>query len=97
MRVLAQCSAARSSVDATMSAACSSVGPIAASLLFGADRLDVVAIGVEQEGRVVGRRIVGAHAWAPVLVAARAQARSVELPHHARALRTQSDVRAGTG
>src|SRR5436853_6057891 len=58
-----------------------------------ADRLDVMAVRIEQEGGVVAGTVIGAKARGAVVAPAGCQALGVEAIHGRAARRTESDVR----
>jgi hypothetical protein len=60
-----------------------------------ADRLDIVAVGVDQERGVIGRAVVGARSRAAIVAAAGFQALGVEFLDRGVIRRRECDMRAG--
>src|SRR5258708_36420593 len=57
-------------------------------------RLDIVAVGVGQESRVVSRAVIGARAGAAIVAAAGLEAFGVQFPDRGMVGRAERDVRA---
>src|SRR5262249_19896603 len=63
--------------------------------LSSTHRLDIVAVGVDQERRVIGRAVIGARARRPVVAAAGLDALRVEFLDGGMIGRAKRDMRAG--
>src|SRR4051794_965239 len=62
----------------------------------GTHRLDIVAVGIEQERRVIGRAVVGAGTCAAIVAAAGFQALGVEAFYRGMVGRAEGDMGAGS-
>src|ERR1700750_3396823 len=68
---------------------------VATTFQSSADRFDIVAVGIDQECREIGRAVVGARTRPAVVPAARLHARCVEVLDRGVVGRAESDMRSG--
>src|SRR5512140_3287315 len=76
-------------------APCNDGGRNRAFRALRANRLDIVAVGIDQERGVIGRAVIGARAGAAIVAAAGLDALGMELPDRVMILRAKGDVSAG--